>query len=304
MIARRPKSNVSLGAVVQVGEGRGANNVPTATRTITSTNGSGTQSECSKYHSGVHHAGRLTTMQGDPSPTRTRLVIADDHPLFRIALRQILCEQSNLEVVGEAGDGNEALVLCRRLRPDLVLMDVRMPELDGIEATRVIKQEMPRTIVLIVTSFEDRDYLLESLKAGAAGYILKGATPEEIVEAIQKVLSGESPLNQGLAAQLLSHLVHRMKEEDARRYRTPERFPEEPREPLPSRLLTSREVEVLRLLALGRTNRQIAQELSIALSTVKNHVQHIIAKLGVSDRTQASVRAVELGLFPAEQGEE
>jgi DNA-binding NarL/FixJ family response regulator len=242
-------------------------------------------------------------MQDDPSPTRTRLVIADDHPLYRIALRQILCEQSNLEVVGEAGDGNEALELCRRLRPDIVLMDVRMPELDGIEATRVIKQEMPRTIVLIVTSFEDRDYLLESLKAGAAGYILKGATSEEIIEAIQQVLSGESPLNQGLAAQLLRHLIESMKEEGTVRRDLSEGFPEETTESFPPGLLTPRETEVLRLLALGWTNRQIAQELSIALSTVKNHVQHIIAKLDVSDRTQASVRAVELGLFPAEQDE-
>jgi DNA-binding NarL/FixJ family response regulator len=243
-------------------------------------------------------------MQGDPSPTRTRLVIADDHPLFRIALRQILCEQSNLEVVGEAGDGNEALELCRRLKPDIVLMDVRMPELDGIEATRVIKQEMPRTIVLMVTSFEDLDYLLESLIAGA-GYILKGATPEEIVEATQKALSGESPLNQRQAAQLLNYLVDRMKEEGTiRRDLVPEGFPEEAPESFPPGLLTPREKEVLRLVALGWTNRQIAQELSIALSTVKNHVQHIIAKLDVSDRTQASVRAVELGLFPTEQDEE
>ena len=246
----------------------------------------------------------MIVMQGGTSQVRTTLVIVDDHPLYRSALRQMLHRQPDLEVVGEAADGREALELCRLLRPRLVLMDIRMPEMDGIAATRAIKQELPQIIVLMITSFEDPNYLLEALKAGAAGYILKYTTQEEIIDAIRKVLSGESPLNQELAARLLRHLTDRMREEENLTSAAPEGVPEEPTEPPPLELLTPREVEVLRLLARGQNNREIAQTLSVAVSTVKNHIQHILTKLGVSDRTQAAVRAVELGLFPTEQEQE
>jgi DNA-binding NarL/FixJ family response regulator len=229
-----------------------------------------------------------------------RLLIADDHPLAREGLRAMLAGEPDLEVIAEATDGEEALELCRRLSPELVLMDVQMPRMDGLEATRAIKAERPATSILVVTTHESHDYLLEAMKAGAAGYVLKEATKAQLVDAVRKVLSGESPLNPELAIRLLRQLTEKMKKEEELAASTPRRLPEERPEPLPPGLLTPREVEVLRLLAQGQTNREIARELSIALSTVKNHVQHIITKLGVSDRTQAAVRAVELGVLLSE----
>ena len=199
-------------------------------------------------------------------------------------------------MVGEAANGRQAVELCRELKPDLVLMDVRMPEMDGLAATRAIKEELPQTSVVMVTMHESPDYLLEAIKAGAAGYILKDAAGERLVEAVRRTLEGEAPLSEGLAMQLLVRLV------DENR-RTAELRPEakKPKGPMPKGI-TPREVEVLRLLAQGRTNPQIAQELAISRGTVKIHVQNIIAKLGVSDRTQAAVRAIELGIFEPETG--
>jgi DNA-binding NarL/FixJ family response regulator len=209
-----------------------------------------------------------------------RLVIVDDHELTREGLRSMLSRERGLEVIGEAATGREAVSLCRRLRPDLVLMDVRMPELDGLAATRAIKEEHPRIGVIIVTMHEDPDYLFEALKAGAAGYLLKGASRREIVTAVRQVLRGESLLQPDLATQLLRRLAS-----DARAQPAP-----------PQVDLTARELDVLRLLAGGQTNREIARSLVVSLSTVKSHVEHIIRKLDVSDRTQAAVRAIALGL--------
>jgi DNA-binding NarL/FixJ family response regulator len=199
--------------------------------------------------------------------------------------------EPDLEVVGEAANGREAIEVCRRLRPDLILMDVRMPEMDGLAATRVIKEEHPRTSVIVVTMEEDPDYLLEAVKAGAAGYVLKGATPDQLTAAVRQVLGGEFLLDQRLTMNLLRNLADQKEER-------PDPLPEakKPRQPL-AEPLTPREVEILRLLVRGQTNREIAQELVVSRGTVKNHVQHIIAKLGVSDRTQAAVRAVELNLI-------
>ena len=218
-----------------------------------------------------------------------RLIIADDHALVRSGMRSMLAGEAGLEVVGEAADGAEALELCRRLRPDLVLMDVRMPGMDGFAATRAIKEELPRTSVVMVTMQEDPDYLFEAVIAGAAGYVLKGATPEQLTEAVRQVLSGEFLLDQRLTIDLLRSMAERQKSGWHPGAGTP-------REPLADPL-TSREAEILGLLAQGQTNPQIARELVVSPGTVKNHVRHIIAKLGVSDRTQAAVRAVELGLL-------
>jgi DNA-binding NarL/FixJ family response regulator len=219
----------------------------------------------------------------------SRIVVADDHPLFRFALGRVLDAQPDLEVVGEAGDGREAVELCRSLRPELVLMDVRMPKMDGLEATRQIKREFPRTIMLVLTALEEPNHLSGALKAGAAGYVLKSAPVAQIIGAVRKVLAGESPLDQEVAARLLMRLSQQEPEEK-----------EAPNGRLPGSL-SPREIEVLRLTARGRTNQQIAHELLISVSTVKKHVQSIISKLGVSDRTQAAVRAVELGVL-AERG--
>ena len=235
------------------------------------------------------------TASSPPPPKKAaRVLIADDHDLVREGLRAVLAGEEDLRVVGEARDGQEALQMCRSLKPDLVLMDVRMPKSDGLEATRAIKEEMPKVSVVMVTMHENPDYLLEAIRAGAAGYILKDAEGERLVGAVRRTLNGESPLAQELAMQLLVRMVNETREDEPS-------FPGayKGQEPLPGGI-TQREVEVLQLLAQGRTNPEIAQELKISRGTVKIHVQHIISKLGVSDRTQAAVRAVELGLLHPE----
>jgi DNA-binding NarL/FixJ family response regulator len=232
-----------------------------------------------------------------PGPP-ARVLIADDHTLVRDGYRLMLDREEDLEVVGEAANGREAVELCRRLHPELVLMDVRMPEMDGLEATREIKVESPTTSVLVVTTYDNPDYLFEAVEAGAAGYVLKDAPKSELLDAVRRTLEGESPLNQELAMQLISRFTR-----EAPR-------PIESAPPAPQRhrgasapaleALTPRELEVLQLLAQGKSNPQIAQELVISRLTAKTHVERIIRKLEVSDRTQAALRAIELGLVTPE----
>jgi DNA-binding NarL/FixJ family response regulator len=234
-----------------------------------------------------------TEMHPGGRPPPVRIVIADDHGLVRQGLRGMLAREEGFEMVGEAEDGREAIELCSRLRPDLVLMDVRMPRIDGLAATREIKQRHPETSVLLVTMHENPDYLLEAVKAGAAGYVLKGSPNSRIMSAIRRVLEGESPLNQELAMHVIHQLLSGTAQEtqrssDSQSHKRPE--------PLPHSL-TKREREVLRLLAQGQTNQEIARSLVLSTLTVKTHVQRIIRKLGVSDRTHAAVRAAELGLL-------
>lgn len=221
-----------------------------------------------------------------------RLVLVDDHHLLRRGFRSLLAGEPDLEVVGEASNGREAIELCQRLRPDFVLMDVRMPEMDGLTATREIKREHPTIMVLMMTMHENTDYLLEALDAGAAGYVLKDTPADRLINAVRRTLNGESPLNQELAAELLRRVAEERKQVAA---------PRRPgsRVPLPEPL-TPREAEVLGLLATGLTNQQIAQTLVISKGTVKVHVERIIRKLNVSDRTQAAVRAIEMGLLRPE----
>ena len=232
-------------------------------------------------------------MQGETSPAR--IIITDDHVLVRDGIQAMLESEPDLEVIGEATNGREALELCRELCPELVLMDVRMPVMDGLEATRKIKRECPETSVLIVTTYESSEYLFEAIKAGAAGYVLKNASKPQLSNAIRRTLGGESPLNQELAMEMLKRFAV---EEGPPRER-PSRS-EEPSGPRLDELLTDRELEVLPLLARGLTNQEIARRLVISPGTVKHHVRHIVSKLGVSDRTQAAVRAVELGLLARE----
>jgi DNA-binding NarL/FixJ family response regulator len=262
--------------------------------------------------------------EGAAPPKAARLLIADDHALVREGLRTMLSGEEGIEVIAEANDGRQALTLCRRLKPDLVLMDVRMPVMDGLEATRKIKQEMPQTSVMMVTMHENPDYLFEAVKAGAAGYVLKDASGERLLGAVRRTLEGESPLNQELAMRLLTRLARERSEGRSGRAsreateggsnsgEPPATHPEamepaasEPEASGPGQSrkaveqlesLTPREVEVLKLLSQGQTNPQIAHNLLFSVSTVKAQVRSILAKLGVSDRTQAAVRAIEFRL--------
>jgi DNA-binding NarL/FixJ family response regulator len=233
--------------------------------------------------------------QGTQRMVPTRLLLVDDHALMRKGMKSMLYGEPDLEVIGEASDGQEALELCRSLRPDVVLMDVRMPKMDGLEATQAIKRELPGISVLMVTMHENLDYLYEALKAGAAGYLLKESGQEEVIGAVRGVLNGESPLNSELSAQLLRRLVG--EKEEQTKGGAPSAASQKRQAAPPPETLTPREIEVLRLVVKGKTNKEVAQELVVSDLTVKTHVQHIIAKLGVSDRTQAAVRAVEFGLL-------
>jgi DNA-binding NarL/FixJ family response regulator len=235
------------------------------------------------------------TERGAQTNLLRRVLIADDHALIRNGFRRMLDYEKDFEVIGEASDGREAVELCRRLEPDLVLMDVRMPEMDGLEATRAIKANQPEVSVLVITTYENADYLLGAIKAGAGGYVLKDASSERLVNSMRRVLAGEWPLNQELGVRLIQRLAS-----EGPRASAPPWAAESGAEAAPPLLedLTPREVEVLGLLLRGKTNQEIAKSLSISRATAKVHVRHIIAKLGVSDRTQAVVRALELGLAP------
>jgi DNA-binding NarL/FixJ family response regulator len=203
---------------------------------------------------------------------------------------------SDLEVVGEAIDGRNAVELCHGLHPDLVLMDISMPVMNGLEATRVIKAEFPKTNVLMLTAHADHRLLLEAVRAGAAGYILKGCSPNHLLDAIRRILGGATPLDQELAMQVIRDLDGgQLQRQSAQASGVPPEVSWQ--EPLLYQRLTGRELEVLKLLAQGRTNREIARELLVSVGTVKAYVQRIIAKLEVSDRTQAAVKATELGIL-------
>ena len=214
----------------------------------------------------------------------TTVLIADDQPLVRVGLRKIFDAERDTEVVGEAGDGGEALSETRRLRPDVVLMDIRMPVLDGIEATRRIVRDQPTTRVLILTTFGLDNYVYDALRAGASGFMLKDAPPEEIAAAVQIVSSGEALLAPAITRSVI--------EEFARQ------SPATPPPPPPRALeeLTPREREVLGLLARGLSNPEICQQLVISEATAKTHVARILQKLDLRDRVQAVIYAYETAL--------
>lgn len=199
-----------------------------------------------------------------------RILVADDQPLLRRGLRTVLELEPGMEVVGEAGNGEEAVSLARRLRPDVVLMDLQMPVVDGVEATRALAGSGPR--VLVLTTFDDEDYVLDAIHAGAAGYLLKDVRAEELCDVIRRVAAGERFIQPRVAAIYLRREAER-------------------RAGVPDEPLSPREHEVLALLARGRTNREIADELGVATSTVKNHVNAILGKLRVRNRTEAALRA-------------
>ena len=224
------------------------------------------------------------------SPT-TRIVLADDEELIRFGLMGILSREEDMEVVGEASTGDEALRLCRTLRPDLVLMDVEMPEMDGLSATRKLKEKLPTISVLVLTAHDNPDYLLEAVQAGAAGFILKESALQQVAGAVRTVMNGEPTIDQALTVRLLKHLSPRIEAAGSRESEVDEELRNKMLE-----ALTDRELEILDLISNGMSNQQIAQELFLSLSTVKTYVHRIISKLEVSDRTQAAVRAIKLRL--------
>ena len=209
-----------------------------------------------------------------------RVLIADDHPLFRDGMRGLLGSLPDMEVVGEASSGEQAIELARELQPDVILMDIKMPGINGIEATREILHTSPRIGVLVVTMFEDDDSVFAAMRTGARGYLLKDSSGQEVGHAIRAVASGEAIFGPGVAQRLISFFSAPSPAVSRRA------FPE----------LTEREEEILSLVAQGKINQEIAKELFVSLKTVRNHVSNIFLKLQVADRAQAVIRAREAGL--------
>jgi len=218
-----------------------------------------------------------------PPAAPIRILLVDDQSLFRVGLRTLLSVQPDFQIVGEAENGEDALREAEIVCPDVVLMDLRMPVLDGVAATRRLCQLRPDCRVVMLTTFDDDEYIFEGLRAGALGYLLKDAAPDVLYHAIRAAARGESVLQPAVAAKVVSQFARLAPTP------SPEQELVEP--------LSEREIEVLALIAAGRTNREIASELYIASGTVKNHVTNILGKLGVRDRTQAALRARELGLI-------
>jgi DNA-binding NarL/FixJ family response regulator len=203
-----------------------------------------------------------------------RIALADDHPVVRQGLAAILASEPGMAVIAEARDGREAVELFRRERPDVMLIDLKMPELDGVAAITAIRADFPRANLLVLTTYDRDEEIYQSLRAGARGYLLKDAPVEELLAAIRAAAIGQRYLPPGIAEKLAEHVMYAE--------------------------LTERELEVLRLMARGMSNREIGQELFITEGTVKAHVNNILSKLGVSDRTQAVTTALKRGLVQLE----
>jgi len=214
-------------------------------------------------------------------------LIADDHPLVREALHRALDIEEDMKVVAEASDGEEAVKLASELKPDVVVMDIVMPKVNGIEATRKIKEIAPDTAILILTAYDDEEYVLGLLDAGAAGYLLKSARGRDLVGAIRTIRAGESVLHPNIIARLLKRAtVTAVKENKAQG------------------LLSERESEVLRLVALGMSNKEVAEELFLSQRTVKAHLTNVFNKLNVASRSEAIVKGLQWGLVTLENTED
>ncbi|WP_203927753.1 response regulator [Virgisporangium ochraceum] len=223
---------------------------------------------------------------------RVRVLLVDDQALFREALATLLSVRDDIEVVGEAGNGSDAVRRAADLAPDVVLMDLRMPVLDGVAATRRLRAEHPAVRVIALTTFDDDEDVFAALRAGAVGYLLKDVSSARLVEAILAAARDESVLQPSVAAKVVARLVASFGDKPAVSAQLPVDDAPPPVVPL-----SERELDVLRLLAGGRSNREIARVLHLAEGTVKNHVTNVLGKLGARDRTQAALRARDLGLL-------
>lgn len=208
---------------------------------------------------------------------KIRLILADDHHIVRKGLHLFLGTQKDLEIIGEAENGLIAVELAKTLNPDIILMDLSMPVLDGIEATKAILAENPKAKIMILTSFSDKDHVIPALEAGASGYQFKDSDPDQLVTAIRSLYQGEKQLDPKVTSSLLSYLQRQ-------------------KEPSPIQELTKREKEVLKEITLGKSNKEIAAALFITEKTVKTHISNILSKLCLQDRTQAALYAVRNGL--------
>lgn len=215
---------------------------------------------------------------------KLRLLLVDDQSLFREALHTLLGLQPDFEIVAEAENGERALALARAHQPDVVLMDLRMPVMGGVEATRRLAQTCPAARVIVLTTFEEDEEVFEALRAGAVGYLLKACSADKLCEAVRAAAKGTAVLEPSVAARLMAG-VNRLAARDGRKVSQPLADP-----------LSERELAVLRLLAAGQSNKEIGSELGITEGTVKNHMTNVLGKLGVLDRTQAALRAREMGL--------
>jgi two-component system response regulator DegU len=209
---------------------------------------------------------------------KVRVLIIDDHPLVREGLRKVLELEKDIEVIDEAGDGQGAINMARRLQPDIILMDINMPGTNGVEATRVIKREFPQIGIIALTIHEDEEYVLELVRAGVSGYVLKDIVPSKLVETIRTVAAGDSVIDPSITRMLFTEL-NRL----TRRRQAKEEW----------ETLTEREMDILKLMTQGQSNKEIAVELSISEKTVKNHITSIFRKLQVEDRTQAVLFAIK-----------
>ena len=216
--------------------------------------------------------------------TPIKLMIADDHRLFREGIKALLAVTEDIEIVGEAEDGESVLQKCQELQPDVILMDINMPGLNGIQATARILEKQPQTRIVMLTMLEDDASVFHALRAGARGYLLKGADPQEVLSVIRAVAEGQALFGPAIAARLLNYF----KELSIK--------PSLPRTGTDFQELTERELEVLRLISQGRNNQEIAHQLFLSPKTVRNHITNIFSKLQVADRAQAIVRAREAGL--------